>query len=157
MKGKGLLGFNRLTEKGPLTVSQEEDGKHSIREIEQFILEIVEEEDIDPDNPTPDELSTVKTQLGAKMFNMDEFTPGVMGEFDKVTAFRMCLDSDWANKWQSGTTAVTTRLSSPLEKILMKANGCQGVIEAENPMATVLIFQEQRNVCLRCVLNKFRQ
>lgn len=141
MRYRGLLGFRRLTGKGPLTFKQ--SGSRSIDEIEEMVVAIIEDEGIDPDNPTEEELETVVSRLAHMMFDSEEEVITPIGPLPKPGAFEICMGSEWVDDWESGFRRVTTGLASEFESLIIKANGCEGIVESGNVFATQLIFTEE--------------
>jgi len=152
-RNKGVFGFKRFTSIGPLTFSQNEEDKEiqpglSTDEIEDMLLDIIDENNLDPDNPSQDDIQTAVSGLANRMFDEDDLLdmPGP-GGLPKQIAFEVCMESDWVRKWESGIREVTTELASEFETVIIRANGCEGVVNAEDPFATQLIFQEG---CVGC-------
>jgi len=140
---EGIFGMPRLTNRGPLTFNQS-DGNLSINEIEEEVVRLINELDIDPKNPTEEELGEMHRRLADAMFNTGAETPIPEGTLLKRTTFINCMrGSSWARKWESGMRDVTTELASPMEAYIVKANGCQGVANSDSVYGTILAFTEQ--------------
>lgn len=152
---QGILGFNRLSEVGPLTFNQEELQSYSADEIEDFIVEIIEEENVDPQNPSEEEKRVIIGKLAAQMFGATETMAGPIPVL-KIDAFQSCMRSTWAEEWQEGVEDVTIGESSDIEEIVTKANGCQGMVNSDSMFVTQLIYGEtnKRSNCVGCRVAK---
>lgn len=133
--------MRRLTGLGPLTVRQEE---LSIDDIERMVVDIVEQNNIDPDDPSAEDIDQVITEVSKQLYpDTSEGTPTMMGApLPKRVVFEECMYSSWVEGWETGTRAVTTELASDFEQIIVRVNGCHGISEAENPFATTLAFSD---------------
>lgn len=151
---RDIFGFKRISEKGPLSFSEETEDEYSIEEIETFLLEIVKEENIDPNNPTDNERKMMIGELGEYMFDYSETVSFLPLPVPKPEAFQECMRSSWANEWEEGVRDVTTELASPVESIMIKANGCQGMVNSDSVFSAQLIYGEgpQRRNCVGCKL-----
>lgn len=154
MRNKGLLGLGRVSSKGPLTVKQSEEWNS--KRIEQEVLRIIDQEGIDADNPTQEDVELIVTELADAMFTEQDTFPTALGDMQKETGFKICMGSSWATDWEEGVRRATTQLASPLETVIVRANGCKGLVDAENIFATNIIFSEDSSVspCFRCRLAK---
>lgn len=125
---RGPLGFPRLTDIGPLTFSQKVRGSKA---IEETVLDIIEEEDIDTSDIDEEDINFIVRELSERIYpdGGEEIIIG-NSRTNEHTIFTFCMSSDWARDWSVGFTRSTTEISSPIEDIIMKANGCVGITEA---------------------------
>lgn len=124
MKYSGPMGFPRLTDIGPLTYSATMDGPN---EIEEELLDIIDEFDIDTNNPSQEEIDFMAAELGNRAFPGDSEE----AQIDRAI-FIECMQSSWSDKWRNGFTQVTTEESSVFEDLIMEVNGCIGIAESRS-------------------------
>jgi len=127
---RGIFGLPRLFDFGPLTFSQEADDTDEIREL---LIEIIEDENIDPSTMDFQEFNQIRSELVLRMYpNGGEIFNTRFGFATEQQIFAACLASEWASLWESGFIDSTTDERSALEALAVRANGCTGIAGAGN-------------------------
>lgn len=121
MKFKGPLGFRRLTGFGPLTWRQEISEYDELRDQ---VAKSVEEHDMDPANPTVDDVRIAVVELAEEIYPNNE---------NRQEIFIACMANSWVHDWTEGFTNVTTGELGVFEKIVFGAKGCIGWAELGRP------------------------
>lgn len=121
---RGPLGFRRLTGIGPFTFSQEIS---EYDELRAAVAESIEEREIDPANPTEDDVMHVIEDLSGEIYPTNE---------DKEIIFLVCMARTWVHDWTEGFTDVTTGELGAFERVVFGAKGCIGWAEFGRPPAS---------------------
>lgn len=126
---KGPLGFRRPFGITPFSYKQKVRGQKA---LEEAVLEIIEEENIDVDDLSEDDVTTMIAELADKIYpeggEVVLETPQITITEKKV--FIRCMTSEWADLWSEGFVQSTTGVASPFEVMIMTANGCTGITES---------------------------
>jgi len=128
---RGPLGFPRLTSIGPLSYEQEIYDQNG---IEEAMLEVFEEQDIDPDNYSDDEFIQTIFELSQKIYpnggEVIRFSEDLI--ITEQELFLNCMGSEWNIEWSEGFIDSTTGDLGDLEQLVMRANGCIGITESRS-------------------------
>lgn len=125
MEYKGPLGFSRPFGIGPFTYSQQ-DTQLAKEQIEDIVAEVIKEENIDPNAMTRDELMTIVGRLSEEM--------GIGQSF-----LANCIESEWAEESINGMVNITAGEAGETEKLILKANSCQGLIKNAPVHAVIML------------------
>lgn len=122
---KGVLGLPRLTDLGPLVqgeprFSQEIESQSAMLET---ISQVADENDIDPDNPTPGELDTIRNEIARQTFPDSD---------RKQARLIDCMNSQAGEAYSAGagTAAFDEIEDNPLERMVRTAMWCAGNTES---------------------------
>lgn len=134
MKYTGPLGLPRLTNIGPLSAEQLPPNK-TRDEIEEVVEEVAEEQDIDFDDLEKEDVKLMHNELASKFFRNGD-PDDSPSESNRKELFQTCMESKWANNWESGTQGVETTK----EEIITKADACYSAVADADSGFSILPF-----------------
>lgn len=158
-----IFGFKRCTGFGPLTVSQsinsdtdEESDEERTERIEEILIDILEDDQnaYNKYNLSEQDIRNIQAELAIQVYDEYPETEVPQGEFGPLVAnpplfLTQCMESNWAEGWQEGTSRQTVDVTSNVEAIVSRCSVCLGLMSSDcNPFWQFqLVFSNQCDDC----------